>query len=239
MPPETAAPAKMRRLQTTVNRRPVSLEIEPRAILLDVLRDDLGLTGAKRSCDTQVCGACTVLLDGSPVSACCTLAYETDGREVETIEGLAGPGLHPIQQAFVDRVAIQCGFCTPGFVLTTKALLAENPRPTRWRSRITWAESLPLHGLLEHPRRRRGRCRATRLRQWPERGHERDRGSPPLHTAIGHDAPRIDAVAKVTGEAQFAGDLRLHGMAYGRLRSPYAMPASPASTPAVPRRSPA
>ena len=131
MPPETADPAQMR-LQATVNGRPVTIEIEPRAILLDVLRDDLGLTGAKRSCDTQVCGACTVLLDGSPISACCTLAYETDGREVETIEGLAGPdGLHPIQQAFVDQVAIQCGFCTPGFVLTTKALLAENPRPTR------------------------------------------------------------------------------------------------------------
>jgi carbon-monoxide dehydrogenase small subunit len=119
-------------LETTVNGRPVSLEIEPRAILLDVLRDDLGLTGAKRSCDTQVCGACTVLLDGSPMSACCTLAYEAGGREVETIEGLAGPhGLHPIQQAFVDRVAIQCGFCTPGLVLATKALLAENPRPAR------------------------------------------------------------------------------------------------------------
>ena len=119
-------------LETTVNGRPVALEIEPRAILLDVLRDDLGLTGTKRSCDTQVCGACTVLLDGSPVSACCTLAYEAGGREIETIEGLAGPdGLHPIQQAFVDRVAIQCGFCTPGFVLTTKALLSENPQPTR------------------------------------------------------------------------------------------------------------
>ena len=119
-------------LETTVNGHPVALEIEPRAILLDVLRDDIGLTGAKRSCDTQVCGACTILLDGSPVSACCTLAYEAGGREVETIEGLAGAdGLHPIQQAFVDRVAIQCGFCTPGFVLATKALLAENPRPTR------------------------------------------------------------------------------------------------------------
>ena len=131
MPPETANPAKLL-LKATVNGRPVSLEIEPRAILLDVLRDDLGLTGTKRSCDTQVCGACTILLDGSPVSACCTLAYETDCREVETIEGLAGPDqLHPIQQAFVDHVAIQCGFCTPGFVLTTKALLTENPRPTR------------------------------------------------------------------------------------------------------------
>ena len=131
MLPEIAATPVMR-LETTVNERPVSLEIEPRAILLDVLRDHLGLTGAKRSCDTQVCGACTVLLDGSPVSACCTLAYEAGGRAVETIEGLAGPeGLHPIQQAFVDRVAIQCGFCTPGFVLTTKAMLAENPCPTR------------------------------------------------------------------------------------------------------------
>ena len=131
MPPETADPAQMQ-LQTTVNGRLVSLDIEPRAILLDLLRDDLGLTGAKRSCDTQVCGACTVLLDGSPVSACCTLAYEVGGREVETIEGLVSPdGLHPIQQAFVDRVAIQCGFRTPGFVIATKALLAENPRPTR------------------------------------------------------------------------------------------------------------
>jgi carbon-monoxide dehydrogenase small subunit len=131
VPLETTDPAKMR-LNATVNGRVVSLEIEPRAILLDVLRDDLQLTGTKRSCDTQVCGACTILLDGLPVSACCTLAYEIDGREVETIEGLAGPdGLHPIQQAFVDRVAIQCGFCTPGFVLTTKALLTENPCPTR------------------------------------------------------------------------------------------------------------
>jgi carbon-monoxide dehydrogenase small subunit len=131
MPPDTAATPTIL-LETIVNGRPVSLEIEPRAMLLDVLRDGLGLTGAKRSCDTQVCGACTVLLDGSPVSSCCTLAYEAGGREVETIEGLAGPdALHPIQQAFVERAAIQCGFCTPGFVLTTKALLAENPRPPR------------------------------------------------------------------------------------------------------------
>jgi aerobic-type carbon monoxide dehydrogenase small subunit (CoxS/CutS family) len=131
MQPETSAPTRIL-LETLINGSPVSLEIEPRALLLDVLRDDLGLTGAKRSCDTQVCGACTVLLDGSPVSSCCTLAYEASGREIETIEGLAGPdGLHPIQQAFIERAAIQCGFCTPGFVLTTKAMLAENPHPTR------------------------------------------------------------------------------------------------------------
>ena len=131
MPPESPAPPLMT-LETRINGRTIALHVEPRAILLDVLRDTLGLTGTKRSCDTQVCGACTVLLDGEPVSACCTVAYETDGRTVETIEGLADPaGLHPIQQAFVAAVAIQCGFCTPGFVLTTKALLTEYPRPTR------------------------------------------------------------------------------------------------------------
>jgi aerobic carbon-monoxide dehydrogenase small subunit len=131
VPPETATTVSIA-IVTTVNGRPVALDVEPRAILLDVLRDRLGLTGAKRSCDVQVCGACTVLLDGAPVSSCCTLAYEADGRTVETIEGLAGSDeLHPIQQAFVDKAAIQCGFCTSGFVLTTKALLAENPRPTR------------------------------------------------------------------------------------------------------------
>jgi carbon-monoxide dehydrogenase small subunit len=132
MLPEMVTTRPILLLTTTVNGRPVSLEVEPRAILLDVLRDRLGLTGAKRSCDTQVCGACTVLVDGTPVSACCTLAYEADGRAVETIEGLAEPdSLHPIQQAFLDHAAIQCGFCTPGFVLATKALLSENPRPTR------------------------------------------------------------------------------------------------------------
>jgi aerobic-type carbon monoxide dehydrogenase small subunit (CoxS/CutS family) len=131
MPPEAIAPPLLL-LETTVNGRAVSLEIEPRAILLDILRDRLGLTGAKRSCDSQVCGACTVLLDGLPVSACCTFAYEAAGLAVQTIEGLPGPdGLHPIQQAFVDNAAIQCGFCTPGFVLSAKALLAENPCPSR------------------------------------------------------------------------------------------------------------
>ena len=121
----------MTTIALTVNGRPVQLEIEPREMLLDVLRDRLGLTGAKRSCDLQVCGACTVLLDGEPVSACCTLAYEAGGRSIETIEGLAdGAELHPIQAAFIENVAIQCGFCTSGMVLTTKALLAENPEPS-------------------------------------------------------------------------------------------------------------
>jgi len=119
-------------LRTVINGRHVDLEIESRELLIDLLRDRLELTGTKRSCDSQVCGACTVLLDGQPVSSCCTLAYEADGKTVQTIEGLAQDGaLDPIQAAFVENAAIQCGFCTPGFVLTTKAMLAENPRPTR------------------------------------------------------------------------------------------------------------
>ena len=119
-------------IHTTVNGRPVQAEIEPRELLLDFVRDRLGLTGAKRSCDMQVCGACTVLLDGLPVSACCTLAYEARGREVLTIEGLAQDGaLHPLQQAFVNYTGVQCGFCTSGMILSAKHLLDENPRPTR------------------------------------------------------------------------------------------------------------
>ncbi len=119
-------------LRTTINGRDVELEIESRELLIDLLRDRLELTGTKRSCDSQVCGACTVLLDGQPVSSCCTLAYEADDKVVETIEGLSQGGqLDPIQAAFVEKAAIQCGFCTPGFVLTTKAMLAENARPTR------------------------------------------------------------------------------------------------------------
>ena len=111
-------------LELTLNGRPLSLDIEPRELLLDVLRDRLGLTGAKRSCEVQVCGTCTVLVDGAPVSSCCTLAYEARGREVLTIEGLVKhEQFARFEEAFVQHAGLQCGFCTPGFVLTLKALL--------------------------------------------------------------------------------------------------------------------
>ena len=119
------------RLACTVNGRAVALDVAPHALLLDVLRDRLDLKGAKRSCDVQVCGACTVLVDGAPVSACTYLALEADGREVLTVEGLGAPeALHPLQQAFIAHGALQCGFCTPGMLLTAKALLDEDPTPT-------------------------------------------------------------------------------------------------------------
>jgi aerobic carbon-monoxide dehydrogenase small subunit len=119
-------------VELTVNGQPVSAAIEPRTILLDLIRDTLGLTGTKRSCDLQVCGACTVLVDGVPVSSCCTLAYEAHGKTVTTIEGLSRHGaLDPVQRAFIETGAVQCGFCTSGMVLSAKSLLLENPQPTR------------------------------------------------------------------------------------------------------------
>jgi aerobic-type carbon monoxide dehydrogenase small subunit (CoxS/CutS family) len=120
------------RINLKVNGQSVEATIEPRELLLDFLRDRLGLTGAKRSCDVQVCGTCTVLLDGRPISACCTLAYEARDLELLTIEGLAkGDELHSLQQSFIDQAALQCGFCTPGMILTAKCLLEEIPHPTR------------------------------------------------------------------------------------------------------------
>jgi len=118
----------------TVNGRPVALEVAPQTLLLDALRDQLGLKGAKRSCDIQVCGACTVLVDGAPVSACTYLAVEAGSREIQTVEGLAdGETLHALQEAFIEHGAIQCGFCTSGMLLTAAALLEEDPAPTRER----------------------------------------------------------------------------------------------------------
>jgi aerobic carbon-monoxide dehydrogenase small subunit len=125
-------------IRLVVNGRAHELDVPAHALLLDVLRDRLDLKGAKRSCDAQVCGACTVLVDGLAVSACTYLAVEADGRAVETVEGLAAmpeAGRHgqlaPIQQAFIDHGAVQCGFCTSGMLLTAKALLAEPTSPTR------------------------------------------------------------------------------------------------------------
>ena len=119
-------------IRLVVNGSSHDLEVAPHALLLDVLRDRLDLKGAKRSCDVQVCGACTVLVGGLAVSACTYLAVEADGRAVLTVEGLAdGDRLHPLQQAFVDHGAVQCGFCTAGMLLTAKALLDEEPAPSR------------------------------------------------------------------------------------------------------------
>jgi len=115
-----------------VNGKPYEMAIEPHMLLVEVLRDELGLTGTKCSCGIGHCGACTVLIDGIPALSCLTLASTARGKNITTIEGLAeGITLHPIQKAFIDYGAIQCGYCTPGMILSAKALLDRNPSPTR------------------------------------------------------------------------------------------------------------
>ncbi|TMC32984.1 MAG: (2Fe-2S)-binding protein [Chloroflexi bacterium] len=126
-----------RSIRVRLNGTEREVQIEDHVLMLEMLRG-LGFVGAKLSCDAEVCGACTVLLDGRPVSACTTLALEAEGRRLETIEGLAQekkggaapPKLHPLQQAFIDNFAFQCGYCTPGMIIAAKSLLDEKPRPT-------------------------------------------------------------------------------------------------------------
>ena len=118
-------------IEIVLNGEARKLSVEPRRLLLDALRDDLGVTGTKEGCGVGVCGACTVLVDGRLTSACLELAARCDGAQILTIEGLAdGDALHPIQQAFIDAGGFQCGICTPGMILTTKALLDINPDPS-------------------------------------------------------------------------------------------------------------
>lgn len=130
-------------IRLTVNGRRYDLTVLPGERLLDVLRDGLGLTGTKEGCGTGECGACTVLVDGAPLNSCLYLAVSADGRDVITIEGLAdGPRLHPLQQAFVDHGAVQCGFCAPGMLLSAKALLDSNSTPSEHEIREAIAGNL-------------------------------------------------------------------------------------------------
>ena len=208
-------------IRFVLNGRAVALDVRPEALLLDVLRDRLQLKGAKRSCDMQVCGACTVLVDGAPVSACTYLAIEADGRELITVEGLGGEErLDPLQQAFIDAAAVQCGFCTAGMLLTAKALLAEDPSPTRQHI------AHYLRGSL---------CRCTGYRKILDAitlggGLRQDpiaRAKPALGAmaplrVVGQSVRRTDALEKVTGRARYLSDMEVAGMAHGRLlRSPY------------------
>ena len=135
-----SAPPATREVTVTVNGEARSAEVEPRLLLAHFLRQTLGLTGTHIGCDTTSCGACTVLLDGVPVKSCTVLAVQADGRSVQTVEGLAAGGtLHPVQQAFHEQHGLQCGYCTPGMMLTSVALLAENPDPSE--EEIRWAIS--------------------------------------------------------------------------------------------------
>ena len=130
-------------VQTTINGEEKTFLCEPRQSLLEVLREDLGLTGTKEGCSNGNCGACSVQLDGVLVDSCLVLAVETEGKKVNTIEGLATPSqLHPLQQKFLEHAALQCGICTPGFIIAAKSLLEKNPRPTEHEVRYWLAGNL-------------------------------------------------------------------------------------------------
>ena len=126
-------------ITTTVNGTSETRDVEPRRLLVDFIRSDLGLTGTHVGCDTTSCGACTVLYDGTPVKSCTMFAVQADGKALTTVEGLANGGLHPVQEAFKQHHGLQCGFCTPGMMLVGAALLEDNPNPTD--DEVRWAIS--------------------------------------------------------------------------------------------------
>ncbi|MBI2305545.1 MAG: (2Fe-2S)-binding protein [Chloroflexi bacterium] len=130
-------------VQLRINGEDYEVAVEPYRTLLDCIRDDIGLTGTKKGCDLGDCGACTVLVEGKSVNSCLMLAVEAQGKDVTTIEGLAQNGnLHPLQEAFIQYGAVQCGYCTPGMILSAKALLDENPHPTELEVRQAIAGNL-------------------------------------------------------------------------------------------------
>jgi carbon-monoxide dehydrogenase small subunit len=136
--PTPADEVPVRQVTITVNGEQRSARVEPRLLLVHLLRQGFKLTGTHIGCDTTNCGACTVLFDGKPIKSCTMLAVQADGHEVMTVEGLAGPSeLHALQEGFKEEHGLQCGFCTPGMMLTSKALLEDNPRPTE--DEIRWA----------------------------------------------------------------------------------------------------
>ncbi|MBR0026011.1 MAG: (2Fe-2S)-binding protein [Clostridia bacterium] len=131
------------KLNFYLNDRLVTREVEENARLLDVIRDDIGLTGTKEGCGIGECGACTVILEGEAVASCLVLAMSVEGKHVTTVEGLMQNGkLHPLQQSFLDHYALQCGFCTPGFLMSAKALLDKNPHPTREEIKVAISGNL-------------------------------------------------------------------------------------------------
>jgi CO/xanthine dehydrogenase Mo-binding subunit/aerobic-type carbon monoxide dehydrogenase small subunit (CoxS/CutS family) len=207
-------------VSATINGEQVEFLCEPRQSLLECLRDTLGLTGTKEGCQDGNCGVCTVALDGRLVNACLVLGVEIEGREVTTVEGLAGwQGLHPLQRAFIDEDALQCGYCTPGILIAAKALLDRDPDPSEERIRGWLAGNLC---------RCTGYDKVVRAVQSASRqlaGESRvvSEGRAEGYAVIGTRPPRYDGSDKVTGRALFGPDISLPGLLHGKvLRSPHA-----------------
>ena len=210
--------SKTQPLTFILNNQPVTLEVDPARSLLEILRNDLGLTGTKQGCDFEgECGACTVLLDGAPVRSCLTPAGKVAGRRVLTIEGLGdAEHLHPLQAAFIETGAVQCGYCTPGMILAARALLDREPNPTRQQI---------VEALAGNLCRCTGYTRivtAVELAAARLRGEQVTLPDPTGKPPVGGNVLRTDSVAKVTGRARYVEDITMPGMLHASvLRSPH------------------
>jgi putative selenate reductase molybdopterin-binding subunit len=220
-PAPAQPPAPRTTIEVTVNGAVRRLEVEDRWTLVEALRDHLGLTGTKIGCDRGECGACTVLLDGKPVYSCSQLAVWADGRSVQTVEGLVND---PLQQAFVEHDAPQCGYCTSGQLMSAKALLNANPHPTREEARAALTGNLCRCASYNHYL---AAIETAQRRSTPNRLNTQDTTASASSAVaalnvVGVATPRIDAVERVTGKATYTGDVTLPGMLYARvLRSPH------------------
>ena len=216
-----------------VNGVPETVEVEVGTTLLRFLRDGLDLTGAKEGCNEGECGSCMVLLDGRPVNSCLVLAVEADGRSVTTIEGLAQDDvLHPLQKAFLSHAAIQCGFCTPGMIISAAALLREKPEPSEDDVRKALAGNLcrctgyrqivdAVHAAAARDEDR-GQLQARRRRRRREECRARGGDGVTAARSVGTDVPRVDGLEKVTGAAQYTADLKFPRLLHvAVVRSPH------------------
>lgn len=216
----------LKEITLLINDEEYPVEVEPGDLLVDVLRDRIGLKGTKKGCGTGDCGACTVLMNGRPVVSCLVLAVAAEGKSIETVEGLSADGeLHPLQQAFVERGAIQCGYCTPGLLMLAKAFLRENPHPSESEIRVAIAGNLcrctgyrkiidALVAASEGLERSAMTARASIKGTLP-RATEVIAGEEPR--VIARSVSRVDAVAKVRGKTLYSYDMCLPNMLYGKI----------------------
>ncbi|VAX40364.1 Xanthine dehydrogenase, molybdenum binding subunit, partial [hydrothermal vent metagenome] len=205
-----------------INAQAYPLGVRPKETLLDVLRDRLGMTGSKKGCDMGDCGACTVLVDGKPMNACLLLASTLEGRAITTIEGIAdGAQLSEIQKAFVGEGGVQCGYCTPGMIVSATALLKEHPEPTTEQLEEALAGNLCRCTGYSGIRRAVRNC--ANYREGGGCAKKKPDNTNPEFDSVGVSIPRVDAADKVTGRAVYTADIALPNMLYGRiLGSPHA-----------------
>lgn len=205
-------------ININVNGDNYELAVKPGTTLLDLLREDLKLTGTKKGCELGDCGACTVIMDGKAVNSCLVLAIEADGKKIETIEGLAkGEELHPIQQAFVEKGAIQCGYCTPGIIMRTKSILDKNPNPSEDQIKLELSGNLcrctGYTKIVEAVKTARDYMNGKK----PEKLEFMPQKSAINLSVVGKRLPKIDAPDKATGRAIYTDDISLPNMIYGKL----------------------